>query len=1210
MNYEEVQKEVDGVELPVESWSSENKTIYYIFTGTNSGSSVVNNIEFSATDQNLSTLQGIRIDNNKAIQFEQNAWVNLTSKNASSTIGVFSNYGSLTVDKSLFVNIDASRTSQGNYAAAIYGISSDITVNGNLNLTVSYDDENFGATADVYGITANAGTLTANGSTSITIDNADYVKHVQAINVYSGTSGRAKLSFEKGLNIEVSSVISDFVHGIVASGSDITSNAKSTIKLSDIQGANGPSPNAFGIEAYNESWLTFNKGLDVTVESYNGEGKVYGIYLGGIATVFEAKNNSQITIDGVGNAQSAQALHVTEEAYANFEGTLEIDVSNTKSDAAGISLKNASANFENISITGENNSDFTALDLRDGRLKGGSAIITALPGEQSDTEKQSGKFIGLSIAYAEDNNRKFAAQFSGLLQMEIDGMDDAWGISSNQAIELEKGASLEFSNTRKADGISLTQTQKESLIGATDISMINVGDGDAVSLNGTKAKFTDVLSIDMSGDAVGADGIVLNNGAQALFEGNVAIDGFGLYGVYVDSESKASYKQLGIRDESGLKNGAFNNVALSVSGRSSVTAETAVINPGNWTQYEGKFAQAQSSENLVSTIAIRSSAGSNVSVSKQAVIHGAIIAGIGETTTDENGGSIEITGSESVIVGDVFAANRGTVKLDLTGSTLQGQLDDYHDLKAVNGQSSYRSATFVDDNLGRKLLAAQAGKIDLTLNNSRWKAQGKSFVNSISFVDQNNVVDLVDGNASSLVVGTLKGSDAVLRMELGNANKTDENGSVFSDMLYVAKLDPASQNKIEVVLAENVESLTDLDGLRFATTNRVDSTKHFELSNLKLQITDQGFYDGNLGIRLEDYRVDDPNNAKFNATGLGQGTFKPGEDVVDALFAGGTNWVISSKGNNPGMTLSDAGKAMVAAARGNYWSAVEMDRLVSRLGDARHAAGATEGIWIRVRHSHHETDTGIGDFKSDATTYQIGFDHARALDSGRQLLGFAFDYMDTDAEYRGVSGEGKNDRLGAMLYATWLADNGAYIDLVGRWGRLDNEFNIVNGSGSRVEGDYDNDVWAASVEIGHKLGDDSGFFLEPSAQLQYAWVTDGQYVTNQNTRIDADDIHSLIGRIGARVGSTFGQQANHSVYAKMDFMREFAGEQNIHVKDATVSFGRQTFDIQNKGNWFDVGLGFQSQLGENSYAFADAEYRFGGDLDKSWLINLGLRYAF
>lgn len=123
MNYEEVQKEVDGVELPVESWSSENKTIYNIFTGTNSGSSVVNNIEFSATDQNLSTLQGIRIDNNKAIQFEQNAWVNLTSKNAGSTIGVFSNYGSLTVDKSLFVDIDASRTSQGNYAAAIYGIA-------------------------------------------------------------------------------------------------------------------------------------------------------------------------------------------------------------------------------------------------------------------------------------------------------------------------------------------------------------------------------------------------------------------------------------------------------------------------------------------------------------------------------------------------------------------------------------------------------------------------------------------------------------------------------------------------------------------------------------------------------------------------------------------------------------------------------------------------------------------------------------------------------------------------------------------------------------------------------------------------------------------------------------------------------------------------------------------------------------------------------
>ena len=365
---------------------------------------------------------------------------------------------------------------------------------------------------------------------------------------------------------------------------------------------------------------------------------------------------------------------------------------------------------------------------------------------------------------------------------------------------------------------------------------------------------------------------------------------------------------------------------------------------------------------------------------------------------------------------------------------------------------------------------------------------------------------------------------------------------------------------------------------------------------------------------------------------------KPGTEVVEEIYGdseSSKNYYISSfeeitkpepepdpeqpdsdpnpgqPGESTGAELSNAGQAVIATARGTYWTAVEIDRLNNRLGDARYAKNGQEGIWIRLRRSSLGTDTGLGDFESDNMTYQLGYDHAIERNNGRFLIGTAFDYMDTDLDYRGIQGEGNTDRFGISIYGTWLADNGFYADLVGRWGRLDNDFNIVTSSGSRINADYDNNMWAASVELGHKLQNQAGMFLEPNVQLQYTLVTDAEYRTSQNTKVQQDNIHSLIARFGTRLGQSFGEKNNHVGYIKADVFREFLGEQKFFVQDATtINANGDVLTIQNKGFWMDIGAGWQSQFGKNSYGFADLEYRFGNDLDKSWILNAGLRYEF
>ena len=75
-------------------------------------------------------------------------------------------------------------------------------------------------------------------------------------------------------------------------------------------------------------------------------------------------------------------------------------------------------------------------------------------------------------------------------------------------------------------------------------------------------------------------------------------------------------------------------------------------------------------------------------------------------------------------------------------------------------------------------------------------------------------------------------------------------------------------------------------------------------------------------------------------------------------------------------------------------------------------------------------------------------------------------------------------------------------------------------------------------------------------------------------------------------------------------MREWAGKQKIMAFDVTTHRTGYDASIDNKGSWYDVGFGAQAKIVDDSFGFVDVEYRFGNSLDKSWVVNAGVRYAF
>lgn len=159
--------------------------------------------------------------------------------------------------------------------------------------------------------------------------------------------------------------------------------------------------------------------------------------------------------------------------------------------------------------------------------------------------------------------------------------------------------------------------------------------------------------------------------------------------------------------------------------------------------------------------------------------------------------------------------------------------------------------------------------------------------------------------------------------------------------------------------------------------------------------------------------------------------------------------------------------------------------------------------------------------------------------------------------------------------------------------------------GEKVTGDYSNNVFSASAEYGKKNDMGNGWYFEPQAQLQFARVTGADYTTSQNTKVSLDGINSLIGRAGFRLGRDLNE--NSTVYIKADLLHEFLGEQDITAVDGTGTL-RETYE--NEGTWYDVGFGFATALGHNSYAFMDFEKSFGNDNDETYQINAGVQWSF
>ena len=271
----------------------------------------------------------------------------------------------------------------------------------------------------------------------------------------------------------------------------------------------------------------------------------------------------------------------------------------------------------------------------------------------------------------------------------------------------------------------------------------------------------------------------------------------------------------------------------------------------------------------------------------------------------------------------------------------------------------------------------------------------------------------------------------------------------------------------------------------------------------------------------------------------------------------------------------------------------EMNSLSKRMGDLR---DAPEGVGVWVRGYGSEMEYGAQNLTMRSKSVQFGTDQS----VGDWKVGIAFTYTDGDTTYDRGSADTKG--YGVALYGTWFVPCGAYIDLIAKYNRLENDF-ALNG----MDGDYNSNAYGVSVETGYRFEFlEGGLYVEPQVGFNYGHIEGETIKTSNEVRIDQDNYDSMIARAGLRAGFKFPENKG-TIYARVSGLYDFDGELNGM---ASKGVARNSIEEDLGGAWFEMGVGANFNWTPNTYTYVDFERTNGGDVKENYRWNVGIRHTF
>lgn len=646
----------------------------------------------------------------------------------------------------------------------------------------------------------------------------------------------------------------------------------------------------------------------------------------------------------------------------------------------------------------------------------------------------------------------------------------------------------------------------------------------------------------------------------------------------------------------GNKLGQYASGILASGGKKGVNAEGAVIyvhsdNNGKEDNYEAAKGMAADA-----------STGTKTSITNSGTIY--VEGGTGMLATSNPKQASALSSEKGSVItneGTIHVINSG-FGMSLGGNNASGVEMTNKGTIIASGKNAY-GITASDATDGKVTnegtIIATDGAI--AISSGRWD---KDVEFSLTLKGNSHVEGVIElGKASHLIVQDLARAETIV-LSSGTSEKVNALGSAPCNGCNVGSVHVNNSN---LTIRSSDESQTLKIGL-IETQNNGSTTFEFDSVGSKekpLLDVDKGGKDAAVKFNYTGTVTDKLASGSvkaeelFNGISLDNNATPKRITTSDGLWASAS--VHEKKGDEITSTYSGPSSLItsttdLALMNGLVWRS-QLTNLSDRMGTLRTMPQAA-GAWARYNNGRLD---GRG-LEYDYSTIEVGFD---APVSSNFLVGVSFDYTIGDTDLN--AGSADNDVYTLGLYGTYYGDNGGFVDLMAKIGRIDNEYNVANSAGSE-KGDYMMTGAIVGVEAGHRFDLAYNMFVEPQVQLSYSWLRATDYATNIRS-VDFETIESLVARVGVMGGMKFAENRG-AAYLKASYNHDFLGNVDATMHAVNGSNNSAKISDELDDNWAEVSLGVSYSVTDTLNTFLDVGTGFGGDIDQKWRINFGARYAF
>ena len=535
-----------------------------------------------------------------------------------------------------------------------------------------------------------------------------------------------------------------------------------------------------------------------------------------------------------------------------------------------------------------------------------------------------------------------------------------------------------------------------------------------------------------------------------------------------------------------------------------------------------------------------------------------------------DGGSITVDSGKAtgIINGDVSASNGGSVEISLNDA--QSKLTGSYKVDANSGivMNIKNGATWVltddkDETAGMSLLRmakapAAASAAGLTVNGGATKAD-------TGYIDMTK-------RTQELNISNYSGYETFIL-----AHKDD--GTFTSGDVKIAKA--AAGSGMTLYTANNGINMADKD----AVTGMLKALA-------KKAFYAEGNDAGNGKNLTGEVKIGEGLTASSAKTGLMNFAEKQGQ-----LVDGSIQW-------EPTIETGDYETFVMKGARSAVTTSFHSWR--DNMQDTYTGADLADEDGIFAKALGGKTSSDVSGLK-DSNSYwgaQIGYD--KALANGWHT-GVAFDYRDGDSDYL-LGGKGDNKLYSFGVYGVKKMDNGSYFRVAAKAGRVENEYDVYTELRNKLHADYKANAYGLTAEYGKTFGSEMSY-ITPKVQLTWSRVGSKDYTGSANNgatmNIYQDSYDSLVGRLGFEAGM---KKAHGSLHAGLYLAHEFNGD--IDTRYFAKDGGWKSTSFDGEDTWAELVLGGEYRVGRNTQLYADFARDLGGDFQRKWKLNAGIRLRF